>query len=62
LTELGKKAWGAGKVRDAMLSQIPVGRFAEPDEIAQSIAFIVRDESGMINGADIRIDGGFTIR
>jgi NAD(P)-dependent dehydrogenase (short-subunit alcohol dehydrogenase family) len=62
LTALGKKAWGAGQVRDAMLSQIPVGRFAEPDEIAQSIAFIVRDESGMINGADIRIDGGFTIR
>lgn len=62
LTALGKKAWGEGKVRDDMLAQIPTGRFAEPSEIADAIVYLCRDESGMINGADIRIDGGFTIR
>ena len=62
LTALGKKAWGEGKVRDDMLAQIPTGRFAEPAEIADAIVFLLRDESGMINGADLRIDGGFTIR
>lgn len=62
LTALGKKAWGEGKVRDDMLSQIPVGRFSEPQEIADAIVFLCNDQSGMINGADIRIDGGFTIR
>lgn len=62
LTFLGKKAWADAEKRDKHLSQIPVGRFSEPHEIAAAIEFLCRDESAMINGADIRIDGGFTIR
>ena len=61
MTALGKKAWGDKERKDAFLKQIPVGRFAEPEEIGQAIAFLCRDESGMINGADIKVDGGFTI-
>ena len=62
LTELGKKAWADDKKREAMMAQIPSGRFCEPEEIADAIEFLCRDESGMINGNDVRIDGGFTIR
>lgn len=61
MTTLGKKAWADPERRDAFLKQIPTGRFAEPEEIGQAIAFLCRDDSGMINGADIRVDGGFTI-
>ncbi len=62
LTVLGKKAWADDAKRNAHLAQIPTGRFAEPEEIAQAIAFLCRDDSVMINGSDIRIDGGYTIR
>ena len=58
MTELGRKAWADPEKRDDMLRQIPVGRFAEPDEIAKAMEWLCREGNGMINGADIRIDGG----
>lgn len=62
LTELGKKAWSEGPVRDKHLAEIPTGRFSEPDEIATAIESLCRDGMGQITGADLRIDGGFTIK
>ncbi|RAL14021.1 putative short-chain dehydrogenase/reductase [Aspergillus homomorphus CBS 101889] len=61
-TELGKKAWGESSVREAFLKSIPTGKFALPEEVADAVLFLCQDSSGMINGADIRVDGGFTIR
>ncbi|CAG8008474.1 unnamed protein product [Penicillium salamii] len=61
-TELGKKAWGEEKVRNAFLENIPTGKFALPEEVADAVLFLCQDSSGMINGADIRVDGGFTVR
>ncbi|KAJ5769434.1 hypothetical protein N7520_003993 [Penicillium odoratum] len=61
-TALGQKAWGETSVREAFLENIPTGKFALPEEVADSVLFLCQDSSGMINGADIRIDGGFTIR
>lgn len=62
LTELGKRAWADKEKRESMESMIPTGRFAVPDEIASAVEWLCRDESAMVNGADIRVDGGFTIR
>ena len=61
LTELGKKAWDGAK-GDAMKAEIPAGRFAEPDEIAAAAVFLASDGADMINGADLMIDGGFTVK
>lgn len=61
LTDLGRKAW-AGPKGDAMKAQIPTGRFAEPDEIAAAAVFLASDGADMINGADLLIDGGFTVK
>ncbi|KAI0007564.1 NAD(P)-binding protein [Xylariaceae sp. FL0662B] len=61
-TELGQKAWGEKGVAEAFLEQVPTGRFVMPEEVAEAIAFLCQDSSGMVNGGDIRIDGGFTIR
>lgn len=61
LTPLGLDAWNNEKGL-AHQAEIPVGRFAAPEEIATIAAFLASDVSDMINGADIKVDGGFTIR
>ncbi|CEL09700.1 Putative Short chain dehydrogenase/reductase family oxidoreductase [Aspergillus calidoustus] len=61
-TELGQKAWGAEGVKEALFEKIPVGRAALPEEVADAVVFLCQDSSGMINGADIKVDGGYTIR
>ncbi len=60
LTELGKKAW-AGEKGDAARKRIPTGRFAFPEEIAAAAIFLASAGADMINGADLLIDGGYTI-
>jgi NAD(P)-dependent dehydrogenase (short-subunit alcohol dehydrogenase family) len=61
LTELGRKAW-AGEKGDALKAQIPTGRFAYPDEIAAAAIYLASNASDMVNGADLLVDGGYTIR
>jgi 3-oxoacyl-[acyl-carrier protein] reductase len=46
--------------RDEMESEIPVKRFAQPDEIAELVAFLVGNLNTYITGQAIVIDGGFT--
>ena len=61
MTALGKEAWGGPK-GDAMKAKIPSGRFAEPQEIAAAAVFLASDAAAMINGADLLVDGGYTVR
>jgi NAD(P)-dependent dehydrogenase (short-subunit alcohol dehydrogenase family) len=61
LTDLGIKAWDNPK-GDALKKLIPSGRFAYPDEIAAAAVYLVSDAAGMVNGADLVIDGGYTIK
>jgi NAD(P)-dependent dehydrogenase (short-subunit alcohol dehydrogenase family) len=61
LTELGRKAW-EGPKGDALKELIPTGRFALPQEIAATAVFLASDSARMINGADLLVDGGYTIR
>ncbi|TGD89775.1 D-threitol dehydrogenase [Mycolicibacterium sp. CH28] len=61
LTELGHKAWD-GPRGDALKQLIPTGRFAYPNEIAATAVFLASDAAAMINGADLLVDGGYTIK
>lgn len=61
MTELGRAAWG-GRRGDDFRRMIPTGRFAEPEEIAAAAVFLASDAAGMINGIDLAVDGGYTIR
>ena len=61
LTELGRTAWD-NPAGERLKSQIPTGRFALPQEIAAAAVFLASDAAAMINGADLLVDGGYTIR
>ena len=39
-------------------SQIPMGRRAEPEEIAAAVTFLASDESSYVTGVDFAVDGG----
>ena len=46
------------KVRNAMLEQIPLGKFGSPEDVADSVAFLVSDQAKYITGQVININGG----
>lgn len=58
-TPLGKAAW-AGERGEKAKAEIPVGRFAQPEEVASLIAFLAGEDAAMITGSNYLMDGGFT--
>mgnify|MGYP003706118831 CR=1 FL=1 len=59
-TELTKRSLNL-KEQSIMVKQVPLKRFAEPDEIAKVVYFLGSDTNTYITGQNITIDGGFTI-
>jgi NAD(P)-dependent dehydrogenase (short-subunit alcohol dehydrogenase family) len=47
--------------RQRILDGIPTGRFGSPEEVADLVAFLVRDEAGYITAQEIGIDGGMQL-
>jgi len=59
MTEMGKLGWSDPFKADPMLAKIPMGRFAEVEDVVNSVMFLLSDKSAMINGAALPVDGGF---
>jgi len=60
LTPMADKAWSDPAKSAPMLARIPLGRFAQPGEVAAAIAFLLSDDAAMIHGTTLTVDGGFS--
>ncbi len=45
-------------IREAIVSKVPVGRLARPEEIGDAVAFLAAETSGYITGTDLSVNGG----
>ncbi|MFZ9519400.1 MAG: SDR family oxidoreductase [Silvanigrellaceae bacterium] len=45
-------------VLERWLKQVPMGRFAEPAEVAAALSFLASREAGYITGVSLQVDGG----
>jgi dihydroanticapsin dehydrogenase len=59
LFELEKDPETAKKV---IAARHPLGRFAQPEEIAQAVLFLTSEEASFITGAALPVDGGYTAK
>lgn len=76
LTDMQRGMWPAGEAHDdgpaarrviagdlaSYRTGIPLGRIAEPSDIAEAVAFLVSDRARHITLHDLYVDGGATLR
>lgn len=49
------------EIREGFIEAIPLGRKAEPEEIAYAVAFLASDEAAYITGQVLAVDGGMAM-
>lgn len=51
--------WTDTDLKDALIGMHPIGRLAEPKEIAEVVCFLLSDKASFMSGSQIVVDGGF---
>lgn len=59
-TPMAQQAWSDPEKAGRMRGRIPLGRFAEPAEVAALVLWLLGPDAAMVHGACIPVDGGFT--
>ena len=60
LTSMTEKRLSDPEAYALGISRIPLGRFAQPEEIAYGVLYLASDESSYVTGSELVIDGGYT--
>ena len=61
LTPMAQQAWSDPAKSAGALKNIPLGRFAQVEEVVAPILFLLSDGASMVSGAALPVDGGYTI-
>lgn len=59
-SKMDKTGWTEELVKEEMLREIPMKRFAKPEEVAAAVAFLASPAASYINGINVPVDGGRT--
>lgn len=62
MTEMSEFYWGRPEIGEPFLDMMPLGRWATQADCAAPVVFLLSDQAGMISGAHLPIDGGYTAR
>lgn len=54
----GEPSWGKDKIEGLMAAHCPLGRCAEPEDVARVVAFLCSEDGGWVNGQIVTISGG----
>jgi 3-oxoacyl-[acyl-carrier protein] reductase len=57
MSSLGIEAFG-----DQLRAAIPLHRFGEPGDVAAAVAFLVSAEASYVNGQNLAVDGGYSLK
>lgn len=58
--KLGMPEEELNEMAKGILTNVPAGRFGQPDEIAGVVAFLASSDSGFMRGAEVTADGGWS--
>ena len=56
--KMGLPAAAVQEMGGAILSQVPLGRFGQPEEIAKAVAYLVSPDAAYVTGTELLVDGG----
>ena len=48
-------------IREMILGWHPIGHFGQPEDIAYCVLYLASDESAFVTGAELVVDGGWTM-
>jgi len=61
-TPLSARLWQTPAVRDAFIAETPLGRYCQPEEVAELALYLASDTSSFMTGQTLYLDGGQSLK